>query len=152
MSMGISYSTAKWLVGHQVTPTTMNFAYLLQRHQRAFSSTSQPSSMAFSPPPTCWIFITQIYLSGARCPTSLVASSFPSSCSNLLGSTACTNLIPRSQSRALSWIKLVDFFRESPLDLDKADQSIVDFVPYYSIGNLCIGSMFSIQSSLLNPC
>lgn len=43
-------------------------------------------------------------------------------------------------------------FQASPLDLDKANQSIVDFVPYYSIGNLCIGSMSSNQSLLLTLC
>lgn len=105
--MGISYSTAKWLVGHQAIPTSLSYADLLQRRRHPSSSTLQPSSMACSPLPTCWTFTTRTYPSGARCLSSLAASSSPSSFSSSHGSTAYTSLILRSQSSAPSWIKLV---------------------------------------------
>ena len=107
MSMGISYSTAKWLVGHQALLISLKYADLLARRQQPSSSTSQPSNMAYSPLPTCWTSIMRTYLSGAQCLNSSAASSSPSSCSSLHGSTVYTSLIPRHQLSAPNWIKLV---------------------------------------------
>ena len=117
--MGISYSTAKWLVGHQNLPDFVDLKYAdsFARRQRVSSTTLQPSSMACSPLPTCWMSITQICLSGAPCPSLLVASSSLNSCSSSRGSTACTSSIPRNQSSAPNWTRSVCFSRESLLTL-----------------------------------
>lgn len=109
MSMGISYSTAKWLVGLQAVTFLLSYADLLERRQQASSSTLQPSSMVCFPRPTCWTSTMRTCRSGAPCLTSLAASSFPSSCSSSHGSIACTSLIPRSQPSVPSWIRLVGF-------------------------------------------
>lgn len=111
--MGISYSTAKWLVGPTAILTFLSYADLFQRRQQVSSLISQRSSMAYSPLPTCSMSIMQTYLSGALCRSSLVASSSPNSCSSSRGSTACTSLIQRSRSSGPSWTKSVCFCQVS---------------------------------------
>ena len=76
----------------------------------------------------------------AHNPFSSRASSSHSSCSSSHGSIACGSLIPKSRQSVESWTRWVGRIYANLLGTKTDCLFLVDFVPYYSVGNICIAS------------